>query len=66
MDSGIAGSNVVIFDLGGGTFDVSVLSMEGGVFEVRGAVEEESKWVLLRVPIRKMADCLTARMSART
>lgn len=34
QDSGVAGSNVVIFDLGGGTFDVSVLSMEGGVFEV--------------------------------
>lgn len=28
-------SNVVIFDLGGGTFDVSVLSMEGGVFAVK-------------------------------
>ena len=28
-------SNVLIFDLGGGTFDVSVLSMAGGVFEVR-------------------------------
>ncbi|CAM9447976.1 unnamed protein product [Choristocarpus tenellus] len=28
-------SNVVIFDLGGGTFDVSVLTMEGGVFEVK-------------------------------
>lgn len=27
--------NVVIFDLGGGTFDVSVLSMEGGVFAVK-------------------------------
>jgi len=27
--------NVVIFDLGGGTFDVSVLSMEGGVFSVK-------------------------------
>lgn len=27
--------NVLIFDLGGGTFDVSVLSMEGGIFEVR-------------------------------
>jgi len=26
---------VLIFDLGGGTFDVSVLSMEGGIFEVR-------------------------------
>ena len=33
-DSKLMGSNVVIFDLGGGTFDVSVLSMEGGVFEV--------------------------------
>lgn len=28
-------SNVMIFDLGGGTFDVSVLSMEGGVFTVK-------------------------------
>jgi L1 cell adhesion molecule like protein len=28
-------NNVLIFDLGGGTFDVSVLSMTGGVFEVK-------------------------------
>ena len=27
--------NVLIFDLGGGTFDVSVLSIEDGIFEVR-------------------------------
>lgn len=27
--------NVLIFDLGGGTFDVSVLSMDGGVFAVK-------------------------------
>jgi L1 cell adhesion molecule like protein len=27
--------NVLIFDLGGGTFDVSLLSIEGGIFEVR-------------------------------
>ncbi|GJP35958.1 hypothetical protein CLOM_g20496 [Closterium sp. NIES-68] len=27
--------NVLIFDLGGGTFDVSVLSIEDGVFEVK-------------------------------
>eukprot|EP00941_MAST-03F_sp_MAST-3F-sp1_P001553 g1553.t1 len=27
--------NVLIFDLGGGTFDVSVLSLEGGIFEVK-------------------------------
>merc|ERR1712203_377814 len=26
-------SNVLIFDLGGGTFDVSILSIEGGIFE---------------------------------
>lgn len=28
--------NVLIFDLGGGTFDVSVLALEDGVFEVKG------------------------------
>lgn len=27
--------NVLIFDLGGGTFDVSLLSIEEGVFEVK-------------------------------
>ena len=26
--------NVLIFDLGGGTFDVSILNIDGGVFEV--------------------------------
>jgi len=28
-------SNVLIFDLGGGTFDVSILSIEDGIFEVK-------------------------------
>lgn len=27
--------NVLIFDLGGGTFDVSILSIENGLFEVK-------------------------------
>merc|ERR1711944_215464 len=27
--------NILVFDLGGGTFDVSILSMEDGVFEVK-------------------------------
>ena len=27
--------NVLIFDLGGGTFDVSLLTLDGGVFEVK-------------------------------
>ena len=30
----VEGKNVLIFDLGGGTFDVSVLALEGGVFQV--------------------------------
>merc|ERR1719355_43339 len=28
------GSNILIFDLGGGTFDATVLKIEGGIFEV--------------------------------
>ncbi|CAK4197347.1 unnamed protein product [Aphanomyces euteiches] len=28
-------SNILIFDLGGGTFDVSILSIENGIFEVK-------------------------------
>ncbi|CEO96153.1 unnamed protein product (mitochondrion) [Plasmodiophora brassicae] len=41
LDKGGPGSrqpgehNVLIFDLGGGTFDVSLLTMDGGVFEVK-------------------------------
>mmetsp|Transcript_8809 Transcript_8809/g.8705 ORF Transcript_8809/g.8705 Transcript_8809/m.8705 type:complete len:621 (+) Transcript_8809:44-1906(+) len=35
LDKKGAEKNVLIFDLGGGTFDVSVLSMEGGVFAVK-------------------------------
>merc|ERR1712129_633053 len=30
-----AKSNILIFDLGGGTFDVSILTIEDGIFEVR-------------------------------
>ena len=33
-DGGAKEKRVLIFDLGGGTFDVSVLSIEGGIFEV--------------------------------
>ena len=30
-----AESNILIFDLGGGTFDVSILTIEDGIFEVK-------------------------------
>uniref|UniRef100_A0AAF5CZ95 Heat shock protein 70 n=1 Tax=Strongyloides stercoralis TaxID=6248 RepID=A0AAF5CZ95_STRER len=32
---GVSERNVLIFDLGGGTFDVSVLTIEDGIFEVK-------------------------------
>ena len=31
----LSDSNVLIFDLGGGTFDVSLLNIDKGVFEVK-------------------------------
>ena len=36
LDKKVAGKrNVLIFDLGGGTFDASLLTIEEGVFEVK-------------------------------
>jgi heat shock protein 5 len=34
LDKGQEEKTILVFDLGGGTFDVSLLSIEGGVFEV--------------------------------
>jgi hypothetical protein len=38
-------SNVLIFDLGGGTFDVSILAIEDGIFEVSLRSYENSKMI---------------------
>ena len=35
MDKVADGKTIAVFDLGGGTFDVSVLEIQGGVFEVK-------------------------------
>src|SRR5277367_6933715 len=34
LDQGKGEKKIIVFDLGGGTFDVSLLSIEDGVFEV--------------------------------
>ena len=36
--------NIMIFDLGGGTFDVSLLSIDDGVFEVKSTPGEIHTW----------------------
>ena len=48
--------NILVFDLGGGTFDVSILTIDSGVFEVR--------WGRCRKPARPTL-CLPARLPAR-
>jgi heat shock 70kDa protein 1/2/6/8 len=35
LDKNVKSSNVLIFDLGGGTFDVSILNIDDGIFEVK-------------------------------
>lgn len=35
LDKNISDKNVLIFDCGGGTFDVSILSIDDGIFEVK-------------------------------
>ncbi len=35
LDKKSSEKNILVFDLGGGTFDVSILSIDDGVFEVR-------------------------------
>ena len=34
------GMQVLIFDLGGGTFDVSLLAIDEGIFEVKATAED--------------------------
>jgi molecular chaperone DnaK (HSP70) len=37
--------NILVFDLGGGTFDVSILTIDDGVFEVRECVCGGGGWM---------------------
>lgn len=63
-ESGISGSNVVIFDLGGGTFDVSVLSMEGGVFEVCQGYTAFSGFIFMSRVLRRQLRVLLSVTSS--
>ena len=41
---GTGEQNVLIFDLGGGTFDVSLLSIDDGIFEVKSTYWQYPSW----------------------
>jgi len=45
--------NVLLFDLGGGTFDVSLLTIEGGTFEVKATAgtNERTKHMSCKVQL---------------
>ena len=47
---GAAECNVLIFDLGGGTFDVSILTIEEGIFEVKSTAGGEKLFFILPDP----------------
>ncbi len=49
---GAAECNVLIFDLGGGTFDVSILTIEEGIFEVKSTAGGEDTLVILILPVK--------------
>ena len=55
--------NVLIFDLGGGTFDVSLLTIEEGIFEVSLGVD--SGWDVSR-GVNRMADLVHRLMLCRS
>ena len=56
--------NILVFDLGGGTFDVSILTIDDGVFEVSRSsclwTRSSSESLLRTAPARSFGDCIMA------
>ncbi len=76
LDKGSADETVLVFDLGGGTFDVSVLEIGDGVFEVKSTNGDTHlggddwddriiKWLVERFKAAQGIDLGTDRMAAQ-
>ena len=73
LDRSAATETILIFDLGGGTFDVSLLSIDSGVFEVLATAgdthlggEVRAAALFFRAPARSRAAALTRCAGATT
>ena len=58
LDKKGAEQNILVFDLGGGTFDVSVLTIDNGVFEVGLLIIGLSHSCLRSVPSLYLVLCV--------
>jgi len=72
QEGGAGSQTVLVFDLGGGTFDVSLLRLEAGMFEVLATAgdthlggedfdNEITKWVVGELKRKKGSDPYTDR-----
>lgn len=55
--------NILVFDLGGGTFDVTLLTIDNGVFEVMARITTEFPYLL---PNLAIAPCVASLTTCRT
>jgi len=76
LDKKESEQNVLIFDLGGGTFDVSILSIDDGIFEVKatngdthlGGEDFDTKlvnWIAEEFKRKKKKDCKSNKRALR-
>ena len=76
MDKGKADATIAVFDLGGGTFDITILQLGDGVFEVKSTSgdtylggddfdQQVLEWLVMPVHVSRLENLLPFNTSAR-